>query len=194
MLRLSRWTAGIQRHTDLAGRHAGRYAALFATFERWLGVPALQGAMFAVAHLPVRTADRLAISCNTISACGGPGLPWLFAAASDAAIDFDYAVTVVSSAAAERCPSPCFDTIVTVARLGDGQFSGRSSARVGEFDSGDAMALRVTLANGEHAWARWDGRDETRTFRFRGPSPRRPRISIRSACWRSTRNYSTTPS
>ena len=31
------------------------------------------------------------------------------------------------------------------------------------------MAVRVTLANGAHAWARWDGRDETRTFRFRGP-------------------------
>ena len=170
VLRLSRWTAGIQRHTDLAGRHAGRFAAVFATLERWLGEPVLQGAMFAVAQLPVQQLTGSDV-VNTMSAAAGQDFTWLFAEASDAAIDFDYAVTAVSSAAAEgTCPAPCVDTSVTVARLGDGHFSGRSSGRVGEFDSGDAIAVRVTLANGAHAWARWDGRDETRTFRFRGPA------------------------
>lgn len=169
-LRLSRWTAGLQRHTAVAGQPAGRFAAVFASLERWLGEPVLQGAMAAVAQLPV---DRLSGSSvvNTISLAAGQDLTWLFAAASDAATSFDYAVTALASAPAEgSCPAPCVDTSVTVARLGEGQFTGRSSARVGAFDSGDAMALRVTMANGEPAWARWDGRDQTRTFRFRGPA------------------------
>lgn len=169
-LRLSRWTAGIQRHTEVAGQEAGRFAAVFATLERWLGEPVLQGAMLAVAQLPI---ERLSGSnvVNTISRAAGQDLTWLFAAASDADISFDYAVTGLTSAPAEgQCPAPCFDTSVTVARLGEGQFTGRSSARVGAFESGDAISLRVTAANGEHAWARWDGRDESRTFRFRGPA------------------------
>jgi hypothetical protein len=169
-LRLSRWTAGLQRHTAMAGQAEVRFAAVFATLERWLGEPVLQGAMLAVAQLPV---ERLSGSnvVNTISLAAGQDLTWLFVAAADAGTVFDYAVTSLASAPVEgACPAPCFDTSVTVARLGEGHFSGRSSGRVGEFDSGDAMAVRITLANGEHAWARWDGRDSTRTFRFRGPA------------------------
>ena len=169
-LRLSQWTAGIQRHTALAEQDAGRFAAVFATLERWLGEPVLQGAMMAVAQVPI---ERLSGShvVNTISMAAGQDLTWLFVAASDADASFDYAVTDLSSVPAGAvCPAPCFDTSVTVARLGEGHFSGRSSGRVGEFDSGDAMALGVMLVNGEHAWARWDGRDDTRTFRFRGPA------------------------
>ena len=54
-LRLSRWSAGILRHDD-DRPVASRYAAMFATLERWIGAPTLQAAMFEVARLPV---DRI---------------------------------------------------------------------------------------------------------------------------------------
>ena len=159
-LRLPRWSAPI-----------GREAAVFGTLERWLGEPVLQGAMFAAARLP---AERLTATSlkQTISAAAGQDLTWWLDAVSDPAITFDYAVTALATApAVEPCPAPCFDTSVTVARRGPGRFSGRTAPPVGAFESGDAVRLRVTFAGGEQAWARWDGRDDSRTFRFQGPAP-----------------------
>jgi hypothetical protein len=166
-LRLSRWSAGILRH-DEARRAGSRYAAMFATLERWLGAPALQSAMFEVARLP---ADSLkaSIIVNTINTAVGQDLSWLFTATGDSAVTFDYAVTGMASTSA-ACASPCFETTVTATRVGDGKFTGRSTSPAGEFDAGDAIALRVTFENGEHIWARWDGRDQSRTFRFQGPA------------------------
>lgn len=159
-----------------AARHAGgdrltaRYAVLFGTLERWLGPPALQAAMHEVARMPAPQLTAAGI-VSTITQSSGHDLAWLFSAAADPSVTFDYAVAALSSTAAGGCGAPCFDTAVTVERVGDGEFSGRSGARAGEFEAGDAVALRVTFANGEQAWVRWDGRDRARTFRFRGPSP-----------------------
>ena len=167
-LHLSRWST-IGRHAPSHDIHS-RYAAMFATLERWLGLPVLQGAMYEAARLPV---DRLnaAALVETIDAASGQDLTWLFTAVADSSVSFDYAVGSLSSTpSAQTCASPCFDTDVTVQRLGSGQFTGRSTPRVAEFESGDAIMLRVTFANGDQAWARWDGRDQTRTFRFQGPS------------------------
>jgi hypothetical protein len=77
---------------------------------------------------------------------------------------FDYAVAAVSSA-----PSPGgdFETTVTVARLGDGLFTGTSAPRVGPFESGRGLAFAVQFADGERIVDRWDGRDATRTFVYR---------------------------
>ena len=167
-LHLSRW-ATIRRQAQSHDIRS-RYAAMFATLERWLSLPVLQGAMYETARLPVQEISAGAL-VHTIDGATGHDLTWLFTAVADSAVTFDYAVGSMSSTpAAPSCASPCFDSAVTVHRLGSGQFTGRSSARVGEFESGDAMVLRVTFANGQHAWARWDGRDETRTLRFQGPS------------------------
>ena len=166
---LSRWTT-ISRNAR-SDDIRSRYAAMFATLERWLGVPALQGAMYAVARLPVHQLSGAAI-VSTIDAATSQDLTWLFTAVADSSVTFDYAVASLSSnPGAPACASPCLDTAVTVRRLGSGQFTGRSTAPVGPFESGDAIVLRVTFANGDHALARWDGRDEMRTFRFQGPSP-----------------------
>lgn len=166
-LRLSRWSAGILRHDD-ERQLAARYAGMFATLERWIGAPALQSAMFEVAQLPPDSLNASTI-VNTINAAVGQDLSWLFTVVGDATVTFDYAVADLTSAQAD-CGSPCFETTVTVTRDGDGQFTGRSAAPAGAFDAGDAIALRVTFENGEQAWARWDGRDRSRTFRFQGPS------------------------
>lgn len=151
-------------------RHAvaprDRHAAVFAGLERWIGLPSLQGAMFEVARL---TADRLTAPTivTTISDAAGQDLSWAFAAAD---ADTNYAVTGLSSKDAPGCAAPCVDTTVNVVRAGAGMFTGRSAPRTGEFESGDAIRLQVTFADHTSASARWDGRDESRTFQFRGPS------------------------
>ena len=162
-LRLSRWSAGILRH-EREHQAAARYAAMFATLERWIGAPALQSAMFEVARLP---ADRIAAAAivNTFNSAAGQDLSWLFTAVGDSSVRFDYAVADFASAPSS-CASPCFETTVTVRRIGNGQITGRASAPLGDFDAGDAIAVRVRFENGEEARATWDGRDESRTFRF----------------------------
>lgn len=139
-----------------APQPSDRDAAVFAALERWLGEPVLQGGMAAVAQLPRDSITGTAL-INALSAAAGQDLSWLFTAAADAAATVDYAVTGLSSSAG-ACAAPCFDTSVTLARVGQGGL-----AR-------DALALRVSFANGDIAWARWDGRDDSRTFRFQGPA------------------------
>jgi hypothetical protein len=139
-----------------APRPSDRVAAVFASLERWLGEPVLQGGMAAVAQLP-RDAITGAALINAISAAAGQDVSWLFTAAADPGATIDYAVTSLSSSPG-ACAVPCFDTSVTLARLGQGGLTR------------DALSLRVAFANGDTAWARWDGRDDSRTFRFQGPA------------------------
>ena len=150
------WSLPPLRLSRQAGVGRDRYAAVFAALEGWIGVPNLQGAMFEVARLP---GDRLtaATIVTTISDAAGQDLSWLFDAA--AADDVSYGVT-------ELTP-----TSVTVARKGTGMFTGRSAAPIGDFQSGDAVRLKVVFGNGETTLVKWDGRDQSRTFQFQGPSP-----------------------
>ena len=145
-----------------------RYATVFAMLERWLGQPALQAAMTAVTQLPPNRINGANIM-TTISSAAGQDLSWAFITASEEA-PIDYAVTDLNSAAGS-CSSPCFDTNVTVSRRGPLPISGRATPRVGKFESGDALTLRVSFENGAQVDARWDGRDESRSFRFQGPAP-----------------------
>ena len=142
----------LSRGVDRSDRHA----AVFASLERWLGEPVLQGAMAAVAQLPRDAMTGVAV-IETLSAAAGQDLTWLFAAGSDSAAAIDYSVTGLSSSPGS-CAVPCIDTSVTVARLGEAALAG------------DALALRVSFANGATAWAHWDGRDASRSFRFQGPA------------------------
>jgi hypothetical protein len=156
-LRLSRHAA--------AGRD--RHAAIFAALEKWIGLPALQAAMFAVARLPSERLTGPAI-VETISQASGQDVSWLFASAG---LDFNYAVVSLASSPVEDCKPDCYDTVIMVGREGDGAFPGRTAARAGRFDSGDALELRVVFRDGSTTGVRWDGRDRSRAFRFRGPSP-----------------------
>jgi hypothetical protein len=140
-------------------RHAiatqDRYAAVFESLDRWLGTPALQSALYQVAHIPD---DRLTgdTIVRTMSGAVGQDLSWAFDAADE---DVSYAVT-------ELTP-----TSVTVARQGSGTFTGRTAGRVGEFDSGDALQLKTVFADRSSTMVTWDGRDTSRTFTFQGPAP-----------------------
>jgi hypothetical protein len=144
-------TLRISRHAAV-GRNG--YSAVFDSLERWIGAPALQAAMFEVARLPSErlTADSMV---KTISDAAGQDLSWAFDAAAS---PVNYSVDELS------------DKSVTVSRHGSGMLSGRTAPRIGGFDSGDAVRIKAVFADGSVALAAWDGRDQTRTFAFDGPS------------------------
>ena len=141
----------LSRHAALRG---DRDAAVFATLERWIGVPALQAAMFEVAHSPDTRLTGAEI-VKTVSDAAGQDLSWAFDAAR---ADVNYAVTGLVSSPAADCGSPCFDSAVTVARAGG-------------VETGAALEIKMMFEGGGSAAASWDGRDPSRTFRFRGPAP-----------------------
>lgn len=163
------WSFPVLRLSRHVVEDRDRYAAVFAGLERWIGVANLQGAMHEVARLP---ADRLTASAivKTISDAAGQDLSWAFDAAEPGR-EMNYAITALTSAVAPDCAAPCVDTTVSVVREGDGIFPGRSAPRTGAFDSGDALVVAVAFADGSASSARWDGRDRSRTFHFRGRSP-----------------------
>ena len=144
------WSFPPLRRSRAAVIGRDRYAAVFMALERWLGTPALQAAMFEAARLQDHqlTAD---VIIKTISDAAGQDVSWIFEAGS---ADVNYAVDSISG------PS------VTVSRRGSGMFTGRAAGRVGPFDSGDGVRLKVVFADGSSSVATWDGRDETRTFTF----------------------------
>jgi hypothetical protein len=160
------WSFPTLRLSRVAVASRNRYAAVFAGLERRVGQPNLQGAIYEVARLP---AERLTapVIVTTISDATGQDLSWAFEAVDT---DVNYAVTGLSSSDAPGCGAPCLETTVSVARTGPGMFTGRSLPRSGEFDSGDAVLIRIQLADGTSSSIRWDGRDQSRTFHFRGPS------------------------
>ena len=144
---------GLRVSRQAAVRHDA-HAAVFDSLERWIGVPALQGAMFEVARLPAErlTADAIV---KTISAAAGQDLSWAFDAAMS---PFNYSVDGMS------------DTSVTVSRQGSAVYTGRAAGRIDGFQSGDALRLVVRFEDGTESSVGWDGRDDSRTFEFAGPS------------------------
>ena len=133
-------TLWISRH---AAARRNRYGAAFETLDRWLGTPALQSAMYEVAHLPKDrlTADTIV---TTISNAAGQDVSWAFAAATT---DVNYAVDAIAGKS------------VTVSRRGDLQLPRT------------ALMLKVAFADGSSTMTAWDGRDQSHTFQFAGPSP-----------------------
>ena len=140
----------LSRHSAARG---DRYAAVFVSLERWMGVPALQAAMFEVAQLPAAKLTGTEI-IKTMSDAAGQDLSWAFAAAQS---DFNYSVTQLASAPGADCESRCFDSTVTVTRAGESTVKG--------------IDVEVMFADGGFSSVVWDGRDRSRAFQFRGPAP-----------------------
>jgi hypothetical protein len=57
-------------------------------------------------------------------------------------------------------------TTVTARRYGDARFTGASGDRVGGFENGRGITVRVVFDDGQQRTDWWDGRDERRTFRY----------------------------
>ena len=176
-LRLGRFSAGLaagegRRAPGDLDASAVRSAMAFATLERYLGWPTLQGALREFAKrgdAPV----TLAAAKDTISAASGQNLDWFFDAAFDSTRRIEYRLRdVATDDEARDCSGrPCHRSRVTIARLGDTAFSGSSRPRMGGFEAGRGVQVRVTFADGDQVDAAWDGRDEERVFEFESNAP-----------------------
>ena len=201
-LRLSRWTAGLGRDVFLrastsSGRtaigrrlpigmapQAVRAALAFGTLERWLGWPTLQGAL---ASLVQQSQDRQLSAKDSVavlSAAIGQDLSWFFDEVLDPARAFDYALDGVNV----QTVADGFRTEVVAVRRGAAQFTGTSSRPSGEYESGDALEVRVDFDDGQSVSAHWDGRADRRSFVFESPARPQRVCSIRPGCCSSMRS------
>lgn len=165
------WPARDSRLPPGVDRDTIRAALAFATLERYLGWPALRSAL----RLLTPAAGNARLSVEEVAAIVGDAvgrdLRWFFASAIDPRVDIDYAVTGFRTTAAPACGSgTCYRTEVTIARLGDGLFTGTSRAPVDAFEAGTGIVVRVDFEQGESVVARWDGRAAERAFVFESPS------------------------
>ena len=150
-----------------------RTALTFGTLERYVGWPALQGSLRALAAPATPVLSSSETLTRALSASLGQDVSWLFAQALDPVRHFDYALQgFTSQSDGQPCAAtPCFRTQVTVIRRGEALFTGTSASPVGAFEAGDAMELAVEFSDGGVAFARWDGRGASRVFEFESSTP-----------------------
>jgi hypothetical protein len=135
-LPLSRWTAV----TDPV-------ALAFASLERELGWPTLQGALRVAAS--GATADPVAAMSNAT----GRNLEPVFAAAAGGSA-IDRTISALSSVPAS-CASPCYRTLVSIAPAGAVPWP---------------LLVRVSFSDGTSIDARWDGRRDQLEFESAAPA------------------------
>ena len=99
----------------------------------------------------------------------GLDLSWFFSQAFRSIDLFDYGIETLTS---ERdSAGGTYRTTVTVRRYGDAEFTGTSTPRVGMFESGRGMQIRVVFDDGSERLDFWDGRDRTKSFVYQSTSP-----------------------
>src|SRR5262249_43557977 len=126
------------------------------TLERWIGRPAFDAAVAEFARQARTRPGAVADFTSVASFSAGQDLSWMLTPMVSGSVAYDYAVAELRSDAGA---GGRFDTVVTVERRGDGQFTGAASPRTGPFDSGRGMTIRTTFADGDRIVDTWDGRD-----------------------------------
>ena len=134
------------------------------TLERWVGRPAFDAIVREFVRRSGGRQASIADFTRTASAVSGQDLSWLLAQAFESPRIFDYAVERLES---EPDAGGFYRSAVVVRRLGDGMFTGTSAPRVGPFESGRGVTLRMTLADGSARVDTWDGRALSKTFLYR---------------------------
>jgi hypothetical protein len=137
-LPLDRWTA----MSNPVGR-------AFATLERELGWPTLQGA------LRVAAAEGGSDPIGVMSVATGRDLRPVFDAAARNPVDLDHEIVSLESTPATSCTAPCYRTVVGV-----------RVDRVLPLP----LTLRVAFADGQHIEMRFDGAGHG-SFGFESPTP-----------------------
>ena len=187
-LRLERQTAGIgraeyRRHSAVMVRdtapalrtaRTAKVAAAFVTLERYIGWPALQRALsLAGERYRGRTMSAEDFS-RTVSDAADRDLSWFFEPLFDQPAHWDYAIGAVAieSRAGTDCGAgPCLRSTIVLQRLGDATFTGTAHPPAGVFESGRALEIELEFADGQKVAEHWDGRAESKTLMFDGPSP-----------------------
>jgi hypothetical protein len=194
-LRLSRWNGGLARDVFLragaadigaSSRVQGRRLPLgvspatvrgalaFASLERYLGWPTLQGALRVLAQ---QYRDQLltqAVVAHAIGAAVGRDLEWFFAVAFDESRRLDYGLRSFVTEPASPCAAPeCHRTEVVVVRRGTAAFTGTSRTLVEPYEAGEGIVLDVAFEDGQVVTATWDGRAEEKRVAIDSPAPAR---------------------
>lgn len=142
---------------------AGKTVLALGTLERWVGRPVFDGIVQQFVRDFKGKAPQLADFERVATEVSGQRLSWFFDEAFRSSGVFDYGVEAFAS---ETAPEGGIITTVTARRYGDARFTGASGNRVGGFENGRGVALRVVFADGQQRTDWWDGRDERRTFRY----------------------------
>jgi len=144
----------------------GRMTLALHTLEAYLGWPAMQRVLAAYYErfkFKNATPDDF---FATMSAVSGRDLAWFVDQVYRRQADFDYGVDQFSSAAISDGGSPRHLTTVVVRRHGEAIFPGTSQPPAGPYESGRAIEVRVTFADGHQVTDRWDGRGRWKLFTY----------------------------
>jgi hypothetical protein len=144
MLHLDRFTAARSLAPD-----AARGALAFATVERYIGWPALQGSLRVLAERAAQAPVSRAEAITILSDAAGQDLTWLLPM-FERQFAYDYSVGDVAVEPGR--------TRVIVHRRG------------ATFVARQGVEVRVTFEDGQQASARWDGRADSHTVEFQSAS------------------------
>jgi hypothetical protein len=134
------------------------------TLERWLGRPVFDEVVAELVRAYRGRQPTLADFQRIASDVSGQDLSWFFDQTIRSRGTIDYGLERLTS---DRQADGSFLTNVVARRYGDQMFTGSSAPRNGPFESGRAIALRVTFADGTRRLDHWDGRDREKTFSYR---------------------------
>jgi hypothetical protein len=146
---------------------AAKTVLTLGALDRWVSRPVLDAIIVELVRQSRGGRPTVSDFGRVAAAVSGQDLSWLFVQTFGGASVFDYGVAELTS---RRAAGGSFETTVTVARYGDGLFTGATAPRVGRFESGRGMTLLVSFAGGEESRESWDGRDERKTFEYRSAS------------------------
>ncbi len=138
------------------------------TLERWLGRPVFDQVVAEFVRTYRGRRPTGADFERIASAVSGQNLSWFF----DQTLRSKYGVFNygVEQLASDRQADGSYLTTVVARRYGEAMFTGTSAPRVGPFESGRGITLRVTFADGARAIDHWDGRDREKVFSYRSPA------------------------
>jgi len=139
-----------------------RMALAWATIERMVGWPALEGALATLGESASTRSMPPAEIAQVVSSATGYPLGWFLAVALDPARTFDYQL---GSVVTRACNDPsCIRTDVTVINRGNTAFD--SPVAQGPYDTSGILEIRVAFADGQTVSSRWNGREPSRVLSF----------------------------
>jgi hypothetical protein len=118
------------------------------TLERYLGWPVVQLAVSEWLRSPTRSVNAFD---DSIRGATAHDVRWFTSGAFNPGVNYDYAVTELTTGLAAGGAAPRYETALTIARLGDGIFP---------------VDVAVVFADGSRVRERWDGRASNASFRY----------------------------
>ena len=154
----------------VAGGLAQRAVVALFTLERYIGWPALQGALLTYRQRLRQPGGPPMTLEAVVSEQRGQDLRWFFADAFSDTARFDYGVDSLHTGPSASGPSS-FASVAVLRRYGDGVFAGTSEPRNGFPGTARSLPVVVRFRDGAEVQEWLDGRDEEWRLSYEGPSP-----------------------